>query len=399
MNHLFAALVVSLMLALAGPAAAHTRSESHSSWVVDGGSVHLTFSVSNAEAARLAVAGQPPDDRMLLDYLTPREIVTAAGTACLLQVPPHAVAAASGYRRFEFLFGCSSPDDVVLHSTAFYDLVPTHVNLAQVQTAKGDFADRVLTDSDHDVPVAGKDGGGLENAGFLTYVMMGTMHIFTGLDHQCFLLGMVLISRRLRDLTFVITGFTLGHSLTLALAFTGVLRPHAEFIDALIALTIILIGVENVSVATRRPGLVALATGGTLLAAAALRLGGVGLLPPLLLAGTGVFAANYLMVSGQLRDGARLRLVVTLIFGLVHGFGFAADLLAEPIPPNRLAELLVGFNVGVEIGQLTIVLLVWFAVAALSKLKLTLPRPIVVDVAAAFLVAVGTYWFVSRAFA
>ena len=80
------------------------------------------------------------------------------------------------------------------------------------------------------------------------------MHIFTGVDHMSFLLGLVLISRRLRDLVFVVTGFTIGHSLTLALAVTGVIRPHAEYIDALVALTIALIGAENIAVQTQRPG-------------------------------------------------------------------------------------------------------------------------------------------------
>ena len=151
--------------------------------------------------------------------------------------------------------------------------------------------------------------------------------------------------------------------------------------------------------ATHRPGLLALWTAGALFLMTAMRLMGVGLLPPLLLFGAGLFASNYLMVSGHIRDAARLRLVVTLVFGLIHGFGFAADLLSEPLPPNRLAELLVGFNLGVEVGQLTIVVLLTGAVFLLSKLKLTLPRPIVVDVTAASLVGIGVYWFVGRSFA
>ena len=81
------------------------------------------------------------------------------------------------------------------------------------------------------VLVAGSQiaGGGMK---------MGMEHIFTGIDHMSFMLGLVLISRRIRDLLFVVTGFTIGHSLTLALAVTGILRPHAEFIDALVAFTI-----------------------------------------------------------------------------------------------------------------------------------------------------------------
>ena len=121
-------------------------------------------------------------------------------------------------------------------------------------------------------------------------------------------------------------------------------------------------------------------------------------LPVLLLFGAGLFTSNYLMVSGHLRDAGRLRLVVTLVFGLVHGFGFAAGLLEEKIPQTRLFELLFGFNIGVEIGQLTLVLGLTLAVYLLRRLKLTLPRPIVVDVAASLLVCVGMYWFIQRSF-
>jgi len=114
------------------------------------------------------------------------------------------------------------------------------------------------------VDVTGGEGGRLKSARFVEFIRMGMMHIFTGVDHMSFLLGLVLISRRLRDLVFVVTGFTLGHSLTLALAVTGVLRPHAEYIDALVALTIALIGAENIVVQTQKPRLVALAVGGSL---------------------------------------------------------------------------------------------------------------------------------------
>jgi len=392
----FLALLVAL-LALA-PAGAHTRSESHTSWLVDGSSVHLTVSLPDAEARRITHDGRPPNDPQLISYLAPKVGVASGDAPCTSAIKPRAVAAASGYRRVEFLFACPSAKALVLRFAAFFELVPTHVDLAQIQTPSGDFVEQVLTSDQQTIEMDGANGSGLESAGFLTFVKMGVMHIFTGVDHMSFLLGLVLISRRFRDLAFVITGFTLGHSLTLALAVTGVIRPHAEFIDALVALTIALIGVENIAVQARRPGLLALWTGGVLVAMAALRLGGIGLLPPLLLIGAGLFSANYLMVSGHVRDAGRLRLVVTLIFGLIHGFGFAADLLNEAIPRAQLAELLVGFNLGVEIGQLTVVSVLSGSVVLLRRMKLTLPRPMVVDVCAAGLVAIGTYWFVGRSF-
>jgi len=249
------------------------------------------------------------------------------------------------------------------------------------------------------VEVSGGEGSRLKRARFFEFIRMGTLHIFTGIDHMSFLLGLVLISRRLRDLVFAVTGFTIGHSLTLALAVTGVVRPHAEYIDALVALTIALIGAENVVAQTQRPAPIALVVGavmGLMALASALHFGG---LPSLLLLGAGLFTANYLMISGNLRDAGRVRMLITLVFGLIHGFGFAADLLELRLPPERLAELLVGFNLGVEIGQLTFVMGVILLVVLLRRAKLALPRPIVVDVTSAFLVGLGVFWFVARSYA
>jgi hypothetical protein len=316
-------------------------------------------------------------------------------------VPPvETLSAAAGFRKFDLTFKCATPNDLQVHSAAFFDLVPSHTNFAQVQNAlTGEFTEQLITSEHRTVDVTGGEGGRLKSARFVEFVRMGMLHIFTGVDHMSFLLGLVLISRRLRDLVFVVTGFTIGHSLTLALAVTGVLRPHAEYIDALVALTIALIGAENIVVQTQKPTLVALIVGGCLAMMALVNALGFGGLPSLLLLGAGLFTANYLMISGRLRDAGRLRILITLVFGLIHGFGFAADLLELQLPPERLAELLVGFNVGVEIGQLILVAGATLAVAMLVKHKLALPRPLVVDVASSFLVGLGVFWFVSRSYA
>jgi hypothetical protein len=159
-----------------------------------------------------------------------------------------------------------------------------------------------------------------------------------------------------------------------------------------------LVGVENIVVSLERPAKLALATGGFLLVMALLSLGGVGLLPPVLLLGAAIFSAAYLLISGQLQESGRLRMVVTTIFGLIHGFGFAADLLEAKLPPEKLAEILFGFNIGVEVGQLTIVLVVSALVLLIRRTKFATPRPITVDVLASALVAEGLAWFLSRSF-
>lgn len=381
-------------------AAAHTRSQSHSVWEINGSNIDLVMTIPVIEADRIGSASESPSDDVVIRYLVPREYPLASNVRCELVPPVQPLAATPGFRKFDFTFKCAAADELTIHSGAFFDLVPTHTNFAQIQNGgTGEFVERLITNEHQDIEVTGGAGSQLKSARFFEFIRMGTMHIFTGVDHMSFLLGLVLISRRLRDLVFVVTGFTIGHSLTLALAVTGVLRPHAEYIDALVALTIALIGAENIVVQTGRSRFVALCVGGGLVLMAGVRLMGWGDLPSLLLLGAGLFTANYLMFAGRLRDAGRVRMIITLVFGLIHGFGFAADLLELQLPPERLAELLVGFNLGVEAGQLTLVVCATLLVVALRRLELALPRPIVVDVGSAFLVGLGVFWFVGRSFA
>jgi hypothetical protein len=87
---------------------------------------------------------------------------------------------------------------------------------------------------------------------------------------------------------------------------------------------------------------------------------------------------------------------MTLVFGLIHGFGFASDLLEMKLPTGRLAQLLMGFNLGVEVAQVMVVMSAVLLAYMLSKVRLAIPRPIFTDIAASFLVAEGLAWFLSR---
>ncbi len=398
-RRLLALAILVLSLLGAGLASAHTRSESNALWEVNGGDVDLVLTIPDLEARRIAPSAPRPADAVIEAYLAKRVFPLTAGKACPLVPPIEALSATTGFRKYDLTFRCGSGENLSIHSDAFFDLVPSHVTFAQIENvATGDFAEQLITSDRRTAQVTGGEGDRLKAASFLDFVGMGVMHIFTGVDHMSFLLGLILISRRLRDLVFVVTGFTIGHSLTLALAVTGVIRPHAEYIDALVALTIAMIGAENLTQATGRSGLIAVVLAAGLGLMAVARLLGFGGLPSLLLLGAGLFGANYMLVSGQVRDAGRLRMVITLLFGLIHGFGFAADLLKMQIPTLRLAELLVGFNLGVEVGQLTLVLAVTAGAIILTRLKWAPPRALVVEVAAAGLIGLGAYWFVSRSF-
>ncbi len=395
---IIAAIVAVLLVGLAAPVLAHTRSETFSSWQVAGATIHMQFLVPDLESKRITKNGDMPTVDELGRYIAAHVGAFAGDQACPMTEGPRQISSTAGFRRYEFTFECPQAANLKVHSSAWFELVESHTNFAQIQNDKGDFVEQLITKDRQTLPVTSETGeSSLEYAGFFDFVQMGIMHIFTGIDHMSFMLGLVLISRRLRDLLFVVTGFTLGHSLTLALAVTGILRPEAQYIDSLVALTIALIGAENIGDSTRHPLPVALGLGGLLfLMAGAKYLGAPVTLPTLLLVGGGIFTSNYLMLTGKLYDAARVRLVVTLVFGLIHGFGFATDLLERKLPTERLAELLVGFNLGVEIGQVTVVLGALAVAWVLVKARLGIPRPIFTDIAASFLVGEGLFWFLSR---
>jgi hypothetical protein len=394
-----AVLILIAALGFAGSSHAHTLSESHSSWQISGSTIRVEMIVPDLEAKRLSPDGRElPSSAELGRYLAAHLGARSGDKPCSLQSAPRALSASTGALRQELVFKCPAASDLRIHSSAFYERVPSHTNFARIQDNDGRFFEQLLTDEHRDVEISGGDAGSeIQNARFVKFIQMGIMHIFTGIDHMSFMLGLVLISRRVRDLLFVVSGFTLGHSLTLALAVTGWLRPDRHYIDALVALTIALIGAENLGDSTHRPLPFALGLGGILITMAAAKALGLDVtLPTLLLVGGGMFAASYLMLTGHLQDAGRVRLLVTLVFGLIHGFGFASDLLDMQLPAGRLAQLLVGFNLGVEIGQVTVVLGALLVAATLVKLRLVVPRPLFTDLAASFLVGEGLYWFLGR---
>lgn len=179
---------------------------------------------------------------------------------------------------------------------------------------------------------------------FATFVPSGAEHVLIGPDHVLFLIGLILLGGSLRRLAIIVTSFTAGHSVTLALAATGTFVPPAWLIEPLIALSIVVVGADNL-----------------------------------------------LRKEGQ-RD---LRPYFALFFGLVHGFGFAFVLREFGLPDGNLAWSLLAFNIGVEIGQLVIVVPAAFALAWLRQRAPNVSKRIVIGGSLAVILA-GAYWFVDR---
>lgn len=161
---------------------------------------------------------------------------------------------------------------------------------------------RQVADAAHaDLTLARKSEG---TQGFFGFTRMGVEHIFTGFDHLVFLLGLLLAGSSWRKLLVVVTSFTVAHSITLALAALSVVTLPSRWVESAIALSIIVVAVLN--------------------------------------------------VLGKQGDQ---RWMLAFGFGLIHGFGFSSALSELELSRSELTSALFGFNVGVELGQATLVLL------------------------------------------
>jgi hydrogenase/urease accessory protein HupE len=178
-----------------------------------------------------------------------------------------------------------------------------------------------------------------------TFVPAGIHHILIGPDHILFLIGLLLLGGGWKALLKIVTAFTIGHSITLSLAALNILTPPPTIIEPAIALSIVFVGADN-------------------------------------------------LVRGGGRD---VRALIALTFGLVHGFGFANVLREFGLPREALGWSLFSFNVGVEIGQLFIVMLVATALALVRRRSETVGMR-VAFAGSLVVIAAGTYWFVQRVF-
>jgi len=178
---------------------------------------------------------------------------------------------------------------------------------------------------------------------FASYIPVGFDHILPkGLDHILFVLGLFFLSPRMKPLLFQITAFTAAHTVTLALGALGIVTIPAEIVEPLIAASIVFVAVEN-------------------------------------------------LVSYHLSPW---RPVVVFGFGLLHGLGFASVLGDFGLPEGQFVPALLGFNVGVELGQLTVVALAFLAVGWFSekpwyRSRIAMPASVVIG-------AVGAWWVVER---
>ena len=385
-------------LVLATPAAAHTRSQSYSSWTAEGATLTGVFQVGAQRVTQLgADATFDALDALLASHLAQTVSVTQDGVACSADAP-RPLAAAQGDIRIELAFHCAraiaeSPATVVLG--AFFEVSPSHVHYARVAHAGGQAQEVLATVRSHEFAVGGNASAAPTDPG--AFFRLGLEHVLSGIDHLAFIVALALLAGGFGRAVWAATGFTLGHSLTLGLVATGWLRPDVASVEALIGFTVAFAAGEAFA---SRDGAGSHAGWATLALVAAIplvaRLAGASALPWAVVIGIAVFALCAGGLGGT--TSRRLAPVLATAFGLAHGAGFAGPLLSLDIPRERLLKALLGFNLGVEAAQL-LALAVIAAVAVASSRIPPIARSRSVGYISVALFALGVYWFVGRSLA
>jgi hypothetical protein len=340
------------------PGAAHDRSRSHVDVRLDRDGARIALRLSaldvNALAAELGEAGLDAHLRRELAVLSAaveRPCAAVPGTFRALRAP-------AGAARWEWGVRCDGPPARLRLGA----LVPSASHLAFVTVRDGERVERLVLS--RRAP-EGRLAGRPESSTFASMVVEGTTHVLGGLDHLVFLVLLLLAARTRREVVTVITGFTIGHGATLLLAGAGTIDADVAVVEATIALSIALVAIENVWHVKRSPPPSAppspTARAHVHLPVAAVALCGVCAVASGRVAflGVGLFAACWLALGARRR---RCPAAVAALFGLVHGLGFASALGS----PDSLVALL-GFNAGVEVGQLAVAAVAWPGLAAARR--------------------------------
>ena len=400
MGHLGPALMLLIGLVFPDPVQAHVRSESFSRWQYAEQTLSVRFTINAREATRIPrPAGARPLDKVLAQYLGSKIHVPSPDTNCRLIQDFFAVNARAGFLQAEAVWQCRE-HPAVLEIHAFFDLAAEHSHFASFEF-EGHMRQRFLTGEDQ-VWLLGSGllGANVNNTGgntFRAYLGQGFRHILSGLDHIVFLLALLLICRCRSDIVWAVTGFTLGHSITLSLAALGMAHPNVPAVEATIGLTIALVAVERSTSSLDKALPLAAVCAALLLLMVPLSSMFDTPLGAGSLTGLALFSFCYLRLARELGSRGGFRVLITALFGLIHGLGFAGAFLASDVSRDMLFLPLAGFNIGVELGQLALVAMM-LSLGVLVKRRMRFQAQ-ATELMSALVCGLGVFWFVQRSFA
>ncbi len=404
MNYIIANTVIILFFLLS-PLNAHYFSESFSKWNVVDNKVEANFSLLTLESTRIfqvenyqkiMFEENLSETDVFKIYLSQHLKVTSEGKSCSLVDEIKELNSQEGSLNLSLNFECPSNKEIKIINNAMFNLVQSHIHIARIYIDNNLYTEKALFFNDQSIDLnEEKENNSFSNS-FYKFFSLGLDHILSGYDHLLFILGLLLLVTNLKRLLLVITGFTIGHSLTLSLSVINIIQVKSSLVEALIGYTIMFVGLEYLYKENNdhRVSMIFITTLSLLL----LIFGNLinPNFPYFLILGILLFSLGYFYLLKNLNSENNLLSIITIIFGLIHGFGFGGFLLGSKISSENIFSGLLGFNLGVEVGQIIFVLLILLIYKLLMTLKITKIIEVMKNLSFFAVVFFGFFFFIQR---
>ena len=404
MNYIIANTVIILFFLLS-PLNAHYFSESFSKWNVVDNKVEANFSLLTLESTRIfqvenyqkiMFEENLSETDVFKIYLSQHLKVTSEGKNCSLVDEIKELNSQEGSLNLSLNFECPTNKEIKIINNALFNLVQSHIHIARIYIDNNLYTEKALFFNDQSIDLnEEKENNSFSNS-FYKFFSLGLDHILSGYDHLLFILGLLLLVTNLKRLLLVITGFTIGHSLTLSLSVINIIQVKSSLVEALIGYTIMFVGLEYLYKENNdhRVSMIFITTLSLLL----LIFGNLinPNFPYFLIFGILLFSLGYFYLLKNLNSENNLLSIITIIFGLIHGFGFGGFLLGSKISSENIFSGLLGFNLGVEVGQIIFVLLILLIYKLLMTLKITKIIEVMKNLSFFAVVFFGFFFFIQR---
>ena len=389
------------------PANAHYYSESFSKWDINHDQVSGNFNVLEIEATRvlqiekyqeLALQNNLSEKMVFKNYLDDHILVRSQGKNCTLIESSKFTSSKIGFLNIEMNFQCPSNKNIQIINNALFDLVQSHVHISRVYENNEILIEKALFYNDQTIVIENNkiDLEFQFFKNFYNFLKTGISHILNGFDHLLFIIGLLILTQSLRNLLLIITGFTIGHSTTLTLAALQIMVPNSILIESMIGFTIMFIGAEYLVQKTNKYLVVNafffLLIISLLISKIILNID----IPSFAMLGLLIFSIGYFALHRSLSRKDSLLIIITILFGLIHGFGFGSYLVTTGINSTNLVTALLGFNLGVEIGQILFVLCLLTIIAVFYQFGFLKIINFLKNSAFILVVSMGFFWFVQR---
>ena len=386
-----------LLISFQNETLAHTKSVSYSSWTIQEEEVIVNFTVASREVTKLIEyrVNYPSLADSLKSHLMENiysENVISKPVINILNTEP-------GTTGLSLKFNIDQVEEYIFDVNIFFNQIPSHVHYAKINYESGQKRTIVLNENNHQINFLTKEDEALEQGSFDSfkqYLGLGFTHILEGIDHLLFLLALFILCKSLKSLFFAATGFTIGHSVTLALAASNIVIPEVNIIESLIGWTIVLASIEALNIPKHEMRKIQFGILITVMAMSAMSLLNITGLKTGFIIGLGLLTLAILRLNEGSQESEKLRPMLAIIFGTIHGFGFANILNEISLDRANFLFSLLGFNLGVEIGQILVLLSMWILTTYLVTKILAKDIQKITYLVSSILCSIGLYWFLTR---